>query len=172
MADASPVRPDGTRRCPTLDGVPRHGPIVVSLTTGGDASPTSGLAVDRFATGDKIDYSRGDVQVSPEVAQAIVDGKGVVVVHGLDHDDDGTFSAGERGVSDLDPKLPGEATDPALCGVLNASQMGEMPEGGVETGAGSTTGVENAGLIGVGALAAAGGAGALLVARRRFTTDN
>ena len=156
----------------TTEGAPAYGPIVVSLTTGGDASPDSGLAVDRFATGAAIDYSRGDVQVSPEVAQAVVDGKGVVVVHGLDHDGDGTFSAGERGVSDLDASLPGEATDPALCGVLNASQMGSMPQGGVETGAGSTIGTENIGLIGAGLGAVAAAGGVALYSRRRFSTDN
>lgn len=156
----------------TTEGAPAYGPIVVSLTTEGDTSPDSGLAVERFAATGDFEYSRGDVQVSEDVGQAIVDGKGVVVVHGVDYDGDGAYSAGERGVSDLDPSLPGEATDPALCGVLEASQMGEMPAGGVETGGGSTTGIENAGLIGVGALAAAGGGGALLLARRRFTTDN
>ena len=154
----------------TTEGDPAYGDIVVSLTTEGDTSPDSGLAVDRFGTGDAISYSRADVQVSEEVAQAIVDGKAVVVAHGVDYDGDGAFGPADRGMSDLDPALPGEATDPALCGVLTASQMGEMPEGGVETGAGSTAGVENAGLIGVGALAAIGG-GALL-ARRRFSTDN
>lgn len=156
----------------TAEGLPAYGPIAVSLTTEGDTSPESGLAVERFAATGDFEYSRSDVQVSEEVAQAVVDGKGVVVVHGVDYDGDGAYSAGERGASELDPALPGEATDPALCGVLEASQMGEMPTGGVETGAGSTSGIENAGLIGVGALAAAGGAGALLVARRRFSTDN
>lgn len=155
----------------TTEGAPAYGPIVVSLTKTGDTSPDSGLAVDRFGVGNDFEYSRSDVQVSPEVGQAIVDGKGVVVVHGVDYDGDGTYSAGERGVSDLDPALPGEATDPALCGVLTASQMGAMPTGGVETGGGSTTGVENAGLIGVGALAAVGG-GAALLYRRRFSADN
>ncbi|SNS00148.1 CHRD domain-containing protein [Blastococcus mobilis] len=153
----------------TTEGAPAYGEIVVSLTTTGDTSPDSALAVDRFAVGDNIEYSRGDVQVSEEVAQAILDGKAAVVVHGVDYDGDGTYSAGERGPSDLDPSLPGEATDPALCGVLNASQMGSMPQGGVETGAGSTTGVEHAGLIGAGALAVAGGA---LLARRRFASQN
>ncbi len=154
----------------TTEGAPAYGEIVVSLTTTGDTSPESGLAVDRFAVGDDFEYSRGDVQVTEEVAQSILAGESVVVVHGVDYDGDGTYSPGERGMSDLDPSLPGEATDPALCGVLNASQMGNMPQGGVETGAGSTTGVENAGLIGAGALAVVGG-GALL-ARRRFSTDN
>ena len=155
----------------TTEGAPAYGEIVVSLTKTGDTSPDSGLAVDRFAAEGDFEYSRGDVQVSEQVAQAIVAGDAVVVVHGVDHDGDGQYSPGERGVSDLDPSLPGEATDPALCGVLNASQMGSMPSGGVETGAGSTTGIENAGLIGAGALAAAAG-GAVLITRRRISTDS
>jgi LPXTG-motif cell wall-anchored protein len=48
--------------------------------------------------------------------------------------------------------------------------MTSTPQGGVETGAGSTTGIENAGLISVGAMAAISG-GALL-ARRRFSASN
>jgi hypothetical protein len=155
----------------TTEGGPAYGEIVVSLTKTGDTSPASGLAVDRFGVGDDFEYSRGDVQVTPEVAQAILGGQAVVVVHGVDYDGDGTYSAGDRGASDLDPSLPGEATDPAICGVLNASQMGSTPAGGVDAGAGSTTGIENAGLIGAGALAAVGGA-ALLVRRRRISTDN
>ena len=156
----------------TTEGAPAYGEIVVSLTTSGDASPDSGLAVDRFATGEDIEYSRGDVQVSEEVARAVLAGEGVVVVHGVDYDGDGTYGPGERGVSDLDASLPGEATDPAICGVLNASQMGGVPAGGVETGAGSTTGMENVGLIGAGVGAVAAAGGVALYARRRFSTDN
>ena len=155
----------------TTEGAPAYGPIVVSLTKTGDTSPDSGLAIDRFAVGDIFEYSRGYVQVSEEVAKAIVAGQAVVVVHGVDHDGDGKYGPGTRGVSELKAELPGEATDPALCGVLNASQMGEMPSGGVDTGGGSTTGTENAGLIGLGAAAAVGG-GIALIARRRTATDS
>lgn len=154
----------------TTDGAPAYGPITVSLTTEGDTSLESGLAVDRMGMGDNFEFSRTDVEVSQEVADAIVGSNAVVVVHGVDHNDNGEYDAGDRGMSDLDPSLPGEATDPALCGVLSASQMGATPEGGVDTGAGSTTGIENAGLIGLGGLAAVGGAA--LIARRRFSTDN
>ena len=156
---------DPAQHLTTTETGAAYGPIVVSLTTSGDTSPDSGLAVDRFAATADIDYSRGDVQVTEEVAEDILSGEAAVVVHGVDHDGDGTYSPGERGVSDLDPSLPGEATDPAICGVLNASQMGAMPGGGVDTGAGATSGVENAGLIGAGALAALGGT--YLVVRRR-----
>jgi hypothetical protein len=155
----------------TTEGAPAYGDIAVSLTLTGDTSPDSGLAVDRFESTGEFEYMRGDVQVTEELAQDILSGESVVVVHGVDYDGDGTYSAGERGASDLDPSLPGEATDPALCGVLNASQMGEMPSGGVSTGGGSTTGTENAGLIGLGAAAVVGG-GVALIARRRTSTES
>jgi Cu/Zn superoxide dismutase len=154
----------------TTEGAPAYGEIVVSLTKTGDTSPTSGLAVDRFAAGTDFEYARGDVQVTEALGQSILAGESVVVIHGVDYDGDGALSAGTRGMSDLDPSLPGEATDPALCGVLNASQMKSTPQGGVETGAGSTTGTENAGLIGFGALATVGGTA--LLARRRFSASN
>lgn len=156
----------------TTEGAPAYGEIVVSLTKSGDTSPDSGLAVDRFAAGESFEYSRGDVQVTEEVAQSILSGKSAVVIHGVDYDGDGALSEGERGKSDLDPSLPGEATDPALCGVLNASQMGSTPAGGVETGAGSTTGTENVGLIGAGVGAVAAAGGVALYARRRVSTDS
>jgi len=167
---AGETNPD--KHLTTTEGGPAYGEIVVSLTKSGDTSPKSGLAVDRFGVGDDIKYSRGDVQVSEEVAQAILSGRAVVVVHGVDYDGDGAYSAGDRGMSDLDPSLPGEATDPAICGVLNASQMGDMPSGGVSTGGGSTTGTEHAGLIGLGALAVAGGGAGLFLARRRTSTES
>lgn len=153
----------------TVEGDPAYGDIVVSLTTEGDTSPDSGLAVDRFGVGDDIEYSRTDVEVSQEVADAVLASEAIVVVHGVDHNGNGEYDAGERGESELDPALPGEATDPALCGVLEASQMSAMPQGGVDTGGGSTTGVENLGLIGAGSLAAVGGAA--LLARRRLATQ-
>jgi hypothetical protein len=155
----------------TTEGAAAYGDIVVSLTKTGDTSPDSGLAVDRFEATGEFEYSRGDVQVTEEVAQDILSGDSVVVIHGVDYDGDGTYGAGDRCMSDLDDSLPGEATDPAICGVLNASQMGEMPTGGVSTGGGSTTGTENAGLIGLGAAAVVGG-GVALLARRRTTTDS
>ena len=103
----------------TSEGLPAYGDIVVSLTTEGDTSPASGLAIDRFDTADDgtIDYERKEeIATSREVAQAIADGEGVVVVHGVDYDGDGVY--GGDVLSDLDPSLPTEATDPALCGVL------------------------------------------------------
>src|ERR671921_3037009 len=45
----------------TVEGVPAYGPIQVSLTTTGDTSPNSGLAVERFPVADahgKLKYER------------------------------------------------------------------------------------------------------------------
>ena len=151
----------------TTEGAPAYGEIVVSLTTTGDTSPSSGLAVDRMPVGDDFSYSRGDVQVSETVAQAILAGKAVVVVHGVDHDGNGTYSAGQRGVSDLDPSLPGEATDPALCGVLNASQVSTQPVGAVAAGDGSASTEGGSALPYVlGGLGFAAAGGAAFAARR------
>lgn len=159
---------DGGGTLNTTETGVAYGPIVVSLTNAGDTSPESGLAVDRFGVGDNISYSRGDVQVTEEIAQDILSGEAAVVVHGVDHDGSGVYD-GET-VSDLDPSLPTEATDPAICGVLNVSQMSAAPQGGVATGMGATSGVENAGLIAAGGLAAAGGA-ALLYRRRQLSSN-
>jgi len=38
-------------------------------------------------------------------------------VHGVDYNGNGKYDF-SQGKSDLDPSLPAEATDPALCGVL------------------------------------------------------
>ena len=107
-------------RLATLEGVPAYGPVAVSLTTKGDTSPASALAIDRFKTAPKgkIHYHRKNIKADKSVAQGIRDGDAIVVVHGVDHNHNGTydFSAGK---SDLDPNLPAEATNPAACGVLH-----------------------------------------------------
>jgi hypothetical protein len=155
---------NGNGTLTTSEGVPAYGPVVVSLTESGDTSPKSGLAIDRFSTapGGKISYSRGSIQVSSEVAKAIADGKSVVVIHGVDHNDDGKYDGSAK--SDLDPKLPAEATDPAICGVLNAA-----PAGGAATGAGGSSTGQDAPMLalGGGLLLAAAGTGALTARRAR-----
>jgi hypothetical protein len=105
-------------RLMTVEGLPAYGPIAVSLTTKGDTSPASGLAVDRFPTAPKgnIDYDR-DTMTSKDVARAIRRGEAVVVIHGIDYNDNGKYDF-DAGKSDLDPSLPAEATDPVACGVL------------------------------------------------------
>lgn len=117
----------------TAEGLPAYGPIVVSLTTTGDTTPASALAVDRFpmAVNGELSYFRENIEftdvsgtgytggtgTAKQIADSIRDGEGVVVIHGIDYNEDGVYS-GDR-ASELDPSLPAEATDPAACGVLN-----------------------------------------------------
>ena len=122
-------------RITTLEGVPAYGPVVVSLTTRDDTSPASVLAVDRFPVAEdgRIDYRRshipftdvagtgyaGGVGTAAQIAEAVRAGEGVLVIHGVDYDGNGSYSLSPEGVSDLDPSLPAEATDPAVCGLLH-----------------------------------------------------
>jgi hypothetical protein len=107
-------------RLNVAEGVPDYGPILKSLTTSGDMSPKSGLAVDRFPTTPKgVEKYERVVNFAPgAVLRAIKDGKGVIVIHGVDHNGNGEYDFDGAGASELDPNLPAEATDPALCGVL------------------------------------------------------
>src|SRR5215210_6023221 len=106
-------------RLNVAEGLPKYGAIAISLTTSGDTSPASALAVDRFSTAPKgtIRYDR-TVKTSKAVARAIRKGEGVLVVHGVDYNNNGKYDFEGAGKSDLDPKLPAVATDPAACGVL------------------------------------------------------
>ena len=92
----------------------------MSLTTEGPTGPGSVLAVDRYPTapGGHVDYARS-TRTTEAVARGIRRGKAVVVVHGVDYNDNGEYDFSSAGASDLDPSLPAEATDPAACGVLH-----------------------------------------------------
>ena len=72
------------------------------------------------------------------------------------------------GASELDPSLPAEATDPALCGAFTAMQMAGVPSGAADTGGGSTATTGGYGAeIGVGAAALLAVGGAAIIAHRR-----
>ncbi|MCZ2828958.1 hypothetical protein O2W14_08950 [Modestobacter sp. VKM Ac-2986] len=147
-----------------------YGAIGTSLTTSGDTSPESGLAIDRFpaAESGSISYER-TFEVTDDVHAAFEAGTAVLVLHGVDKDGSGAYDGDVK--SDLDPSLPMEATAPAACGGFEVAQMGAAPAGGAETGAGSTAGTENTAAMGVGALAAAGAVAAGAVAYRRRQAD-
>ena len=128
------VHIDGQGRCPTaaeagthhgntaistVDGHPAYGMIGTSLTTSGDTSPSSALAIDRFPTGSSYTYSR-TIKLSGMANDSLRDGTAVVVVHGIDYNGNGTYDFDSLGASQPDPSLPLEATAPALCGVLTA----------------------------------------------------
>jgi hypothetical protein len=109
---------NGEKSLSTSDGHPAYGGIGTSLTTSGDTSPSSGLAVDRFPTpdGDSYTYER-TFDLTADVADAVRDGNAVVVVHGFDYNRSGGYDDA-LGASELDPSLPMEATSPAACGAL------------------------------------------------------
>lgn len=103
-----------------VDGVPFYGGILTSLTTRGDTSPSSALALDRFPVANEhgeLRYSR-TFRDSAAFANA---GTVQVVVHGIDFDGNGAYAFNaedefaSRG-SSLDPSIPLEATVPVLCG--------------------------------------------------------
>ena len=114
-------------RLDTVEGTPAYGPVVVSLTSTGDTTPASFLAVGRFPVSENgsYHYSRDGIRITKvagtgtakEIADGIRAGEGVVVIHGIDYNGNGTYDF-SSGASELDPNLPAEATDPAACGVL------------------------------------------------------
>lgn len=106
-------------RLSTVEGVPAYGPVVISLTTSGDTSPKSTLAVSRYGTapGGVLSYHRRAIQADTDLVKELRKGEGVIVIHGVDYNGNGIYDA-DAGMSELDPTLPREATDPAACGVL------------------------------------------------------
>ncbi len=128
----------GTHSCPTIsadtnkdglvstvEGQPSYGPIMVSLTTTGDVSANSGLAVDRFPKADAngvLDYERTFTLPAGVTASDVA--QSVVVQHGVDVNKSGAYDGAAK--SELDPSLPLEATLPADCGKSVAS-LGAAP---------------------------------------------
>src|SRR5918999_2801340 len=103
----------------TVEGLPSYGPIQVSLTTTGDTSPKSALAVDRFPVANSVGFLKYErtLFVSRNVASNL--GKKAIVQHGVDLNHNGRYDFRSAGKSELDPSLPQEATIPATCGVIN-----------------------------------------------------
>lgn len=102
----------------TTEGEPSYGPILTSLTTEGDTSPESALAVDRFPVANEdgtLTYGR-TFGVPTNVADRL--GEFAIVQHGVDLNGNGVYDEEAAGPSDLDPSLPQEATIPANCGVI------------------------------------------------------
>ena len=110
---------NGDSQITTSDGIPQYGPVRISLTTRGDTSARSALAVDRFPTAPRgtITYNRS-LRTGSRVAEAIRRGEAVYVLHGVDYNGNGKYDFRGNGKSDLDPSLPAEATDLAACTVL------------------------------------------------------
>ncbi len=161
---------DGDGQIGTEEAIKEYGGVMVALTTKGDASADSGLAVDRMPVADangNLNYSRTiPAGMIPEGIVENVENLHIVQ-HGLDVNGNDKYDLEALGESVFAASLgvkgiPEEATNPATCGEV-------APTGAVETGAGSTQGVEASPLLALGGLSLAGAAGALVL-RRRFAT--
>ena len=166
---------DGDGYVTTEEGMPSYGDIFVSLTTRGDTSRASGLAVDRMPVAD----SRGVVAYDRTIPGADLPPGTVahlkdlhVVQHGIDANDNGEYDVAALGESTLAQSsgldgIPEEATDPALCGMVAGAAAGSVPVGGVATRDGSTRSTAATKWYGYGGLALLAAFGVLLFSRRR-----
>ncbi|MFE9258982.1 hypothetical protein [Streptomyces sp. NPDC006879] len=145
-----------------------YGDINISLTVTGDTGAGSGLAVDRMPVADaagKLSYSR-TITVSQDVVEHIKDLH--IVQHGIDRNDNNEYDFEGAGKSELDPKLPQEATAPTNCGMVMGAAVGSIPVGGIETGGDPAPGSAlPTGAIGSAALLCVVAASAAAVMRRR-----
>ncbi len=108
------------------EGVPFYGGIQVSLTTTGDTSADSALALDRFPVADAngdLTYTR-TITVSEELAGNLE--LLHLVQHGIDLDDSGAYD-GEKRSSIAD--VPFEATVPADCGAIELTSANGIDAG-------------------------------------------
>ncbi len=109
----------------TPDGQPFYGGILVSLTTSGDTSPASALALDRMPVADahgNLVYDR-TIELSPDEAAQV--GNFAIVNHGIDINSSGTYDGpiGPLGGA------PAEATTPNSCGTIHAQSAADRHDG-------------------------------------------
>ncbi|SBT65810.1 hypothetical protein GA0070622_2822 [Micromonospora sediminicola] len=165
---------DGNGYVSTEEGLKMYGDIFISLTTTGDTTRASGLAVDRMPKAD----ARGNLSYERTIPAAELPAGTIehlkdlhLVQHGIDANKNGAYDMEALGESTFAKSvgvngIPAEATDPATCGMVSGAAAGSVPAGGVATGDGSTSGGAPV-MWSVGALALLGAAGAV-VARRRL----
>jgi serine/threonine-protein kinase len=114
----------------TVNGEPFYGPPVTAMTTSGDTSKKSILTFTRYPNVGNIRYSR-TIALPGSVAAQIRKHKASVIVHGIDYNNNGLYdSILDR--SELDRRLPGEATAPALCGPLVPAKTTRADAGGTQ----------------------------------------
>lgn len=169
---------DGNGFVSTEEGLPMYGDIFVSLTTKGDTTKASGLAVDRMPMAD----AQGAVSYDRTIAAGDLP-KGTiehlkdlhVVQHGIDANNNGKYDLEALGESTLATSaglkgIPEEATDPATCGMISGAAAGSVPVGGVATGDGSTR-QNSTPMYAIGGIALLGALGAF-AARRRLRVQS
>ena len=144
---------DGDGVITVAEGAPFYGGVQVSLTTDGDTSGDSALAVDRFPSGSTLSYSRSGIPIPDDLKPNL--GKLHIVVHGVDENGDGQLNMDQEERSSLTDDLPREATLPALCGTLAATATTVQTGFGGAADTQSNTGAFVAGGLGLLALAGA-----------------
>ncbi len=179
---------DGNGQCPTSsadadhngvisipEGVPAYGQIGTTLSVSGSTAASAGDDVTIAPGGGSFTYQR-TITLDQATLASIKANTAVIVVHGLNPTNAPKASLTDDNQDKI--TLPGEnklvklvATAPALCGALNLSQMSAIPVGSSPTGGGSTAGIEDGALFGLG-----GGlilaAGVLFAARRRYARQS
>jgi hypothetical protein len=145
-----------------------YGTIFFSLTTHGDSSAKSALAVDRMPVADskgRLNYRR--TFSAARVPDALLRHLSAlhVVQHGIDVNHNDKYDMAALGESAFAKNLgaagiPEEATDPATCGLVTGAGAPMAPHGGVETGGGPSSG-QSAPLAALGGLMMLASAGFL-----------
>ncbi len=149
----------------TVEGQPAYGKVGTTLSLEGETSAKAATNTKTAPSGGSYEYSR-TFTLGADTVQSLKDGTAVVVVHGLDPA--GLSEEAKSAKSNLAPKLPLAATAPAACGALTASQMEEMPSGSVDTGGGSTSGIEAPWMLGLGSAALLAAGGTAFATRKRL----
>jgi hypothetical protein len=154
---------DGDGVLTNEEGMGEYGTIFLTLTTRGDVSASSGLALDRMPVADNIghlDYHR--TIAAEDIPRGLLNhlSEMHVVMHGIDVNGNGRYDLRALGESTFAKslglsKVPEEATDPAACGVVTGAGASMSPRGGVETGGGvrSSRAAQPLLMLGVGLLA-------------------
>jgi hypothetical protein len=124
------------------EGTGEYGTIFLALTTRGDTSAESGLALDRMPQADangNLEYHR--TIPAADVPADLLDNMSAlhVVQHGIDVNNNGRYDLKALGESTFAkglglPDVPEEATNPASCGVVTGASASTSPHGGIETG--------------------------------------
>ena len=165
---------DGDGILTNEEAVGEYGAIYLPLTTRGDVSSASALALDRMPVADSkgnLNYRR--TFTAAQVPDALLKHLSEVhiVQHGIDANNNDKYDLKGLGESSFAknlgvPNVPEEATDPASCGVIKGAAAPAPPRGGIATGDGSTaTGSGSTALTSLGALLLALSA-AVFAARR------
>jgi hypothetical protein len=154
---------NGHRAVTLTDAAPVLGSAGTSLTVSGDTDPSSVLALDRYPAAGAYTYSRTFV-IAPAVAAAVKQGTAVMVVDGIDYNENGQYD----NTLGMTSGVYAESAAPALCGAFVASQMQSVPTGSAATGGGPGGGPSGTNTLArFGALSLLAAAGAAVVAFRR-----